>query len=197
MKAEGGRRNGFAPPGQLNRYRLSSVRHVMKPVLIGYLVVASLGVFTSPVQACFCPLPELPESFKEARSVFLGKAIQISEPKTLDQNAPVIERGFKIKFKVIRSWKGVPAGASEFTILWLSNCYECLTLPNMNEEYLVFADPLRDDDIWGAVGMCNRTGRVYSNLGVPEVSSEREMKYLDLLAGRAFTVVRPRYRWRL
>jgi hypothetical protein len=171
----------------------------MKYVLSLVLVVTSLGVCAAPAQACFCLLPELSDSYKEARSVFLGQTIRIDKPKTLDANAPITERAFTVKFKIIRSWKGVPAAASEFSVLWLTNCYECLDLPNMNEKYLVFADRLRDNRTWSLVGMCNRTVGAFSdsNLTNPEISPERDMKQLDVITKRAFSFAPPPYRRRV
>jgi hypothetical protein len=116
----------------------------MKPFLVAVLALASVAVSPPPSRACFCILPELPDSFRDARSVFLGETIEITEPKTLDRDAPLVERAFTIKFRIVRSWKGVPFAASEFSILWLTNCNECLPLPRMNETYLVFAAPLRE-----------------------------------------------------
>src|SRR5262245_33213959 len=89
-------------------------RSDMKHIVAAFLVLACLGVSTRRAKACFCILPELSDSFKDSRSVFLGEAIRIDEPKTLDANAPIIERAYTIKFKVVRSWKGVPSGTSEF-----------------------------------------------------------------------------------
>ena len=171
----------------------------MKHVLAVVLVVTSFGLGTSDTKACFCLLPELSDSYKEARSVFLGQTMRIDKPRTLDANAPIAERAFTIKFKIIRSWKGVPAAASEFSVLWLTNCYECLDLPNMNEKYLVFADRLRDNQTWSLVGMCNRTvgARSDSNLTNPEISPERDMKQLDAIAKRAVSFAPPPYRRRV
>ncbi len=171
----------------------------MKHVLVAFLVVASLSVFALPAQACFCILPELSDSLKDARSVFLGETIRIDEPKTRGGNAPIAERAYTIKFKVARAWKGVPSGASEFSILWLTNCYECLALPNMNEQYLVFAHPLLDNETWSLVAMCNRSvgARKDSNLTIPEINPEADMKRLDLITGRAFKVAPPRKRRRV
>jgi hypothetical protein len=170
----------------------------MKQVMVAFLALVVLAVCASPAQACFCILPELSDSFKEARSVFLGETIGIEEPKTVDQNAPIIERAFTIKFKVIRSWKGVPSGAAEFSVLWLTNCYECLPLPKTNVRYLVFANSPGDHEPWGLVTMCNRTVGVRSdsNLTNPEINPERDMKRLDLITGRAFIVAPPRSRRR-
>jgi hypothetical protein len=180
------------------RFLLSEV-WLMKHVLAVFLVVTSLAVCAPPAQACFCLLPELSDSFKDARSVFLGQTIRIDKPKTLDENAPITERAFTVKFKIIRSWKGVPFAASEFSILWLTNCYECLALPDMNEKYLAFADPLRDTETWSLVTMCNRTVVVRGDSKPidPEINPERDMKQLDVITERAFTFAQPRHRGRV
>lgn len=158
----------------------------MKHVILVFLVVIYLGVCASPAQACFCILPEVSDSFRDARSVFLGKTIQIDEPKTRDGNAPIAERAYTIRFKIIRSWKGVPSSASEFSVLWLTNCYECLPLPNMNRNYLVFADPLDGSKTSSLVAMCNRTVVVGFKVTDPDMNPERDMKQLDVITKRAF-----------
>jgi hypothetical protein len=168
----------------------------MKQILVACLVVASLGVCAPRAQACFCLLPELSDSFKSARSVFLGQTIRIDEQKTLDQNASIADRAFTVKFKIIRSWKGVPSATSELNILWLTNCYECLPLPNMNENYLVFADPVRGSKTWSLVAMCNRTVVVDAKVTDPDINPEHDMKQLDMLTKRAFTFAPSRSRRR-
>ena len=171
----------------------------MKQVLALVLVVTSIGVCASPAQACFCLLPELSDSYKEARSVFLGQTIRIDKPKTLDANASIPERAFTVKFKIIRSWKGVPSATSEFSIQWLTDCYECLALPEMNEKYLVFADPLRDNETWSLVSMCNRTVVVRSDSKPidPEINPESDMKQLDVITKRVFTFASPPHKRRV
>jgi len=159
----------------------------MKQILVACLVVASLGVCTPRAQACFCILSELSDSLKAARSVFLGQTIRIDGPETLDQNASIAERAFTVKFEIIRSWKGNPSATSELNILWLTNCYECLPLPNMNENYLVFADPLRGSKTGSLVGMCNRTVVVDAKVTDPDVNPEHDIKQLDVVTTRAFT----------
>jgi hypothetical protein len=171
----------------------------MKHVLSLLLVMTSLAVCATPTQACFCLIPKLSDSFKEARSVFLGQTIRIDKPKTLDANAPISERAFTVKFKIIRSWKGVPSAVSEFSVLWLTNCYECLALPEVNGNYLVFANPFRDDESWSLVTMCNRTVVVRSDSKPfdPENNPERDMKELDVITKRAFTFAPPPYKRRV
>ena len=170
----------------------------MKHVLALVFVVTSLAVCVSPAQPCFCVFPELSGSFNEARSVFLGETIRIDKPKTLNANAPITERAFTVKFKIVRSWKGVPSAASEFSLLWLTDCYECLALPDMNKKYLVFTDPLRDNKAWGLVAMCNRTVVVDSDsTSDPELNPESDMKRLDVITKRAFTFAPPPYKRRV
>jgi hypothetical protein len=154
----------------------------MKHLLVALLVLASLAVYPASSRACFCILPELEDSFRESRSVFLGETIQITEPRTLDRDAPAVERAYTIKFKIVRSWKGVPFAASEFSILWLTNCYECLPLPRMNETYLVFATPLSEKGTWSLVTTCNRTVGVRkdSNLTNPSLDPDRAIRALDV-----------------
>jgi hypothetical protein len=169
----------------------------MKQILVVCLVVASIGVCAPRAQACFCILPELPDSFKTAQSVFLGQTIRIDDPKTVDQNASIAERAFTVKFKILRSWKGVPSATAELNILWLTNCYECLPLPNMYENYLVFADPLRGSKTGGLVTMCNRTVVVRGKVAGADSNPEDDMKQLDAITTRRFIFAPSRNRRRV
>jgi hypothetical protein len=168
---------------------------MMKTFLLALLAVGYIVPAPSPTRACFCILPELSDSFKTARAVFVGEAIQITEPKTLDEKATFIERAYTIKFKISQSWKGVPFAASEFSILWLPHCYECIELPRLNETYLVFANPVPDNEHYAIVSSCNRTVGVSpgSNLTNQDINPYRDMKQLDGFTGRAFSM-KPRRR---
>ena len=159
----------------------------MKQIVVACLVVTSLGICAPRAQACFCLLPELSDSFKRARSVFLGQTIRIDKPKTLDQNASIRDRAYTATFKINRSWKGVPSSPSEVSLRWLTDCYECLPLPNINESYLVFGDPLDGSKTWSLVAMCNRTVVVPDNakLTNPDISPGWDMKQLDVIKKRA------------
>ena len=156
----------------------------MKYFLFVFLVLIAIAVYPPRSRACFCLLPELADSFKEARSVFVGETLEITEPKRPDADAPLIDHAHTIKFKVVRSWKGVPFTASEYSVLWLTNCYECLPLPRTNETYLVFATPLPENKTSSLVTMCNRTVGVQSdsNLKNPSIDPERDMKQLDVIS---------------
>ncbi len=154
----------------------------MKRVLV-VLLLAAMAVYPPTSRACFCLIPEVAKSFKDARSVFVGETVQITEPKTRDEDAPLSERAHTIKFKLVRSWKGVPFAAPEFSILWLTNCYECLPLPRMNDTYLVFADSVPKDKTLSVVGMCNRTVSLRNDSGFlnESIDPARDMKQLDII----------------
>jgi hypothetical protein len=141
------------------RFRFfEGVVNVMKRLPIALLAVGCIAFYSQPTQACYCVVPEFSESFKLARAVFLGEATDIVEPKTSNENAPLAERAYTIKFKVLQSWKGVPLGTGEFSILWLTNCYECPALPSLNERYLVYANPpISGNETWSLVTWCSRT----------------------------------------
>jgi hypothetical protein len=181
------------------RFRfLEGVVNLMRRLLIPLLAVGCIAFCPRPTRACYCIPPEVSESFKRARAVFLGEAIDIIEPKAFNENAPLADRAFTIKFKVLRSWKGVPLGTAEFSILWLTNCYacpacyECPALPSLNERYLVYANPFSGSETWSLVTWCSRTmvvrrdpktGATNSN----GIGPSRDMKQLDIITKRAFT----------
>ncbi len=169
------------------------------------LMVLALGwMVVSPARAdsCFCITPELSESFKQSRTVFLGEALDIVKPNTSNEDAPFVNRAFTIKFKILQSWKGIPFGASEFNILWLTDCYECLDLPDVKQRYLVFADPASGSESWSIVASCNRTAVVGDDpklrlMNPDAIDRYRDMKQLDIMTKRAFTIEPTRHRRRV
>src|SRR6266849_5357295 len=102
---------------QLKRYTLSflgETRMAMKKSLLTFLALACGIMFVPRAYGCSCLTPEVPEALKQAKAVFLGEVIDIVEPKTSNEAAPLPGRFFTIKFKIQRSWKGIPSGAREF-----------------------------------------------------------------------------------
>ncbi len=175
----------------------------MKRLLIALLAGGCIAFYSQPTQACYCVVPEVSESFKLARAVFLGEATGIVEPKTSNETAPLADRAYTIKFKVLQSWRGVPLGSGEFSILWLTNCYECPDLPSLNERYLVYANPpLSGNEIWSLVTWCSRTMVVHRDPKTRANNSNgidpyRDMKQLDIITKRAFTIEPSRSRPRV
>ena len=54
----------------------------MKRLLIALLVVGGIAFYPRPTRASFCIVPDVSESFKLGRAVFLGEATDIVEPGT-------------------------------------------------------------------------------------------------------------------
>lgn len=155
----------------------------MKYFLLLLSVMVGFGTEAPTAQPSFCFRQELLESYKASRSVLLGKTIRIDGPKSPDLHAPIEEQAHTVTFKVNRSWKGVPFAAGEFSVQWLTNCYECLELPKMNEEYLVFATPSPENEGWSLVSMCNQTVRVPSDSETSEaINVQRDVLRLDGIA---------------
>src|SRR5260370_35193625 len=108
---------------------------------------------------CLRLTPEVPDALKRAKAVFLGRVIDIIEPKATDENAPLPDRFFIIKFKIQRSWKGVGAGTREFSILSANGHYGCFAFPPVakGETYLVHADPAYRAERGGIIISLTRT----------------------------------------
>jgi len=168
-------------------------------------MVLALGcTAVSPLRAhsCFCIKPELSESFKESRAVFFGEALDIVKAKRSNEDTPFVDHAFTIRFKILQSWKGIPFGAAEFNILWLTDCYECIDLPHVKQKYLVFADPASGSETLSIVASCNRTAVVDDDsklwlMNPDAIDRYREMKRLDILIKRTLTVEPPRSRRRV
>ena len=118
---------------------------LMKYTLLLALALACLVVCSQRTYACFCVTPEVPESFKRAKAVFIGAVVDILEPKTSDETAPLPGRFFTIKFKVQRTWKGVPSGTQEFSVLSAQGRYGCFAFPPVTKGETRYLDGLYID----------------------------------------------------
>lgn len=153
--------------------------------------------------ACFCVTPEVSEAYKNANAVFLGEVVEIIEPKNSNEKAAISDRFFTIKFKIERSWKGVPFAASEFVVLSAQGHYGCFAFPPVKrgEQYLVYADPTSDSGNWSVVTNCNRSTVVrlgwhprLFNWG--EIDPYSDIKQLDAITNLVLSFDRARSRRR-
>src|SRR5260370_2440634 len=153
---------------------------------------------------CLRLTPEVPDALKRAKAVFLGEVIDIIEPKATDENAPLPDRFFIIKFKIQRSWKGVGAGTREFSILSANGHYRCFAFPPVAQRgtYFVHAYPAHRADSWGIITICTRTTIVRfganPSLLTPEaIDPFSDMKQLDIITKRVFSFDRAPFRRRV
>src|SRR5258708_40114575 len=54
----------------------------------------------------YCSIPDFEKALDRANAVFVGEVVEIIEPLTMDESAPLPGHFFTIRFKVERSWKG-------------------------------------------------------------------------------------------
>jgi hypothetical protein len=72
-------------------------------------LIASVLSSTEPAQACTCAAPATAaEGLKRSVAVFRGTVTEISRP-FLDRIGLTRTGGHKIKFEVVKQWKGAPA----------------------------------------------------------------------------------------
>jgi hypothetical protein len=167
----------------------------MKQVLLLVLLLSLLALSPPAAHACFCATPDAPEAFDSAKAVFLGDVTEIIEPKSADEKAALSLRLFVIKFKVIRSWKGVGFASQEISVLGAQGRSGCSYTPALQEglRYLVFADPAEEAG-WTILRACSRT----TALGPPGLTTLKrldagaidpffDMKRLDALPARRRT----------
>jgi hypothetical protein len=173
----------------------------LPPIIFALLCTVA---FVPCAYGCSCISPEVPESFNRAKAVFVGGVVDIVEPKTTDETAPLPGRFFTIKFKVQRSWKGIAFGTEEFSILSAQSHYGCFAFPPVSkgETYLVYADPAYHAEDWGIITACNRTTvvRFGSNprlLDPEAIDPFSDMKQLDIITKRVFSFDRARPRRRV
>ncbi len=158
----------------------------MKPLFLTGLMVTCFLVRSSPVAACYCARTEVKDAFKQAQSVFVGEVTDIVEPK--NPNAETIqERFFTIKFKIEKSWKGVPLGTRELGVLAAQGRYGCFAFPPMHkgERYLVYADPTDSAQGWSVITTCTRTTAIMvsakPSLAEGAIDPFADMKKLDAI----------------
>ena len=176
----------------------------MKQILLSILAVACFVLCAPPAYGCSCVMPEVPDALKTAKAVFLGEVVEIVEPKTTNETAPLPGRFFTIKFKIEKSWKGVPFAAREFNVLSAQGRYGCFAFPPVSkgQRYLVYADAASDIGNWGLITMCNRTTvvRLGSNpriLNPDAIDPYWDIKQLDAITKRTFTFDSARSRRRV
>jgi len=129
------------------------------------LIAGSL-ISTGPAQACTCAAPATAaEGFKRSTAVFRGTVIEISRP-FLDRIGLTKSGGHRLKFEVVKQWKGAPAKTVEVvTRLTAEGC----GFPFENKkEYLVYVvtEPKELQ-----TGICTGTKSL--------ADAEPEMKQLD------------------
>lgn len=140
-------------------------------ILILILAVGISGLAAKPAQACTCAAPAGPaEGMTRSTAVFRGRVTEISRP-FLDRLGFTKTGGHRVKFAVLKQWKGAPSKSIEL-ITRLTG--EACGFPfEEKKEYLVYvvAEP---KDI--QTGICTGTKNA--------VDAEREMKQLDeIVAG--------------
>jgi hypothetical protein len=176
----------------------------MKHLLPIILVLLCMVAFVPRAYGCWCSRPEVPEAFNRAKAVFLGEVVDVVEPHTTDETAPLPGRFFTIRFKIQKSWKGIAFGTQEFSVLSAQGHYGCFAFPPVTkgETYLVYADPAYRAENWGIVTICNRTTvvRFGSNprlLNPEAIDPFSDMKQLDVITKRVFSLDRVRSRRRV
>lgn len=165
----------------------------MKKIVLTIITLGCLALFAPISYACFCVTSDVPGALDQASAVFLGEVIDVIQPRTSDETAPLPDRFFTIKFKVERSWKGVAFGSGEISVLSAQGRYGCFAYPPMakGERYLIYADPVPGGKHWSIVTICNRTTvvRIGFNLSLAKpdaIDPYSDMKELDAITKRAF-----------
>lgn len=120
---------------------------VMKNVILAICITSLIALSAPTSSACFCAMPDVPKAYEQATAVFVGKVVEIVPPRTSDENRPLADRFYTLKFKVEKSWKG---SFPSLEISVLSGQGDgCLSYPvvKVGEKYLVYADPVLNDGV--------------------------------------------------
>ncbi|HSS20559.1 MAG TPA: hypothetical protein VLL54_10825 [Pyrinomonadaceae bacterium] len=168
----------------------------MKNRLLVAFAFVCITLFAEPAYGCFCVASGVNEAFEGANAVFLGEVIEISGPRTSDQQANVADRFSAIRFKVTKSWKGISFGVSEINVLASQTGKSCLEPPLFLQGhlYLVYADPVFGESPANFISGCGgRTKPVrFEQVTRDSLFSHRvddayqDMKQLEFITGRAF-----------
>jgi len=133
----------------------------MKQLLAGISLIGLLALCAPGAKACTCIVPDVKDALNRADAVFVGKVKEIIEPKTSQTASSAESKFYTIKFEVEKSWKGAPS--EEFSVLSAHGANECFAYPKVKkgERYLVYADPLYQDNVRqvgkSIITTCSRT----------------------------------------
>ena len=125
------------------------MKHLMlATVLAGMSVISPINNLT-----CFVVAPDVPEAFDNARAVFVGEVVRITKPLTSEPPAPLVDRLYRITFKVEYSWKGAgfrEIGATDLVVLsnqgMGGSCFSWGSFIE-NRKYLVYAEETEERNL--------------------------------------------------
>ena len=129
---------------------------------LGFITGLVAILFVAPVNGsdCFVLTSDFPHAFEKAKAVFIGEVTEI-RPVSSDPNAPLVERWYRVSFKVEYSWKGAgfqSLGAPGIVVLSnqgrSGDCYSWGSF-TVGRKYLVYADENAHKDLVVRAG--NRT----------------------------------------
>jgi hypothetical protein len=129
-------------------------------------LIASSLLSTVPAQPCTCAAPATAaEGFKRSAAVFRGTVIEISRP-FLDRIGLTRSGGHRVKFEVVKQWKGAPSKTVE--VVTRLTAEACGFPFEERKEYLVYVVTEPKDT---QTGICT---------GIKSLAgAEPEMKQLD------------------
>lgn len=144
----------------------------MRCVVLILACVIVWGGTAKQAQACTCAAPAGPaEGMRRSTAVFRGRVTEISRP-FLDRLGLAKAGGHRVKFAVLKQWKGAPS--KSFELITRLTGEACGFPFEEKKEYLVYvvAEPT---DI--QTGICTGTKNV--------VGADAEMKQLDRILADA------------
>ena len=159
----------------------------MKRIVLTIFALACFAASAPVSHACFCIYDDVPGAFERATAVFLGEATDIVEPKTVRQIGPLADRFYTVRFRVRRSWKGIPFGRDSFYVLSSQTWDGCFSVSPLRKgaTYLVYANPVAGRTDLGVLSGCNRTTELkfgIKPLNSGEADPFQDMKELDVIA---------------
>src|SRR5215208_4478500 len=101
----------------------------MKQIIAAAFILGIFALSAPNTHACFCLVPDVPDSFAKASAVFVGVATDIIEPHASGAKSTLSERFFTIKFKVEKLWKG--RFSPEISVLADQGRLGCFSFPTV------------------------------------------------------------------
>lgn len=155
----------------------------MKYLILTAVLIGTVALFAPASHACSCIMPQVPQAYDEAHTVFVGEVTEIVKPRTDDPQAQLADRLYTVKFKVEKSLKGrgFKDSLNEISVLSDQGRAGCLSWGSFLKggKYLVYAGETEDKYL-AVLFSCNRT--------VSLNSASEDLKELEKLSQPSFKV---------
>src|SRR5262245_29451273 len=86
-----------------------------------------------------CLKPEVPEAVRRAKAVFVGEVEEITPAITSELHAPLKDQMNHVRFRIEKSWKGLPFG---YISIFIPPGFGPFRNPEKGDRFLIYAEPI-------------------------------------------------------